>query len=90
MNFKKINLDLTIGLMNLTPNNTSLSSVKKLVSEVQEAGRFVGSQLVSKKEIGQGWQNSTYALKYENCTVNVDLAANRWAGEQVVKGFNIK
>lgn len=90
MNLKQLNLDLVIGLMNLQPENTTLSKVKDMVLSTKEVGKFISTALVSKREIGQGWMNQTYKLKFENCEVNVDLVANRHANSSFVNGFQLQ
>ena len=88
MNLRKIKIALTVGLMNIDPNE-SVPNVRNLMSDVQEAGSFLGQALVSNESLGDNLTKKKYAIKFENCTVNLDLLSNMITNNHTVQGFQV-
>ncbi|HMQ46494.1 MAG TPA: hypothetical protein PKA00_02780 [Saprospiraceae bacterium] len=87
MNTRKIKLALTVGLIN---TDGSLSSLQELMSDIKEVGSFLGKTLVNKEALNPSIVRKTYAMKYENCTLAVDLVSNPATNSQRVHGFQLQ
>jgi len=88
MNNRKLKLALTVALMN-AGNSNLIQAIKELVSGFKEAGAFLGQQLIRKNLLNMDTENRRYAIRFENCTVDVELIANRHNRNQYVRGFQI-
>lgn len=89
MNNRKLKLALTVGLIN-AGNNNLLKAIRELVSGFKEAGAFLGEKLIGKYLLNTNTENQRYSIRFENCTVDVELIANRHNCNQYVRGFNIR
>lgn len=89
MNNRKLKLALTVGLMN-AGNSNLIQAIKELVASFKEAGAFLGQQLLGKNLLNTNTENQRYAIRFEHCTVNVELIANRHNRNQYVRGFQIQ
>jgi hypothetical protein len=85
MNIRKIKLALTVGLMNLDPQGNALQFVRELVTELKEAGSFLGLSRVKSNDISE-----TYALQFEGCTIALDLVSNPKTQSHSVQGFRLQ
>jgi hypothetical protein len=88
MNLRKIKLALTVGLMNIDQHE-AVPNVKKLMSDIQEAGSFLSQALVSNKSLGDNLTKKKYAIKFENCTIDLDLLSNPMTNNHTVQGFQV-
>lgn len=89
MNTRKIKLALTAGLINKSTGTNALASIKDLMgSFTNDAGRFIGLTPLSNKRMGSTVKER-YALRYEHCTLNVDLVSYPKANHQMVQAFQV-
>ena len=89
MNIRKIKLALTVGLINSGRQGNGLALVKELMAGFQEAGRFLGLTRLQNNRLNAAHVRETYAIRYENCTLNVELVSNDETQRQYVQGFRI-
>jgi hypothetical protein len=90
MNTRKIKLALTAGLINQNTNGNALNAVKDLMTSfADEAGRFLGLKPISNSRMGNAVRES-YALNYENCTLNVDLVSHPQVNRQTIQRFQLR
>lgn len=89
MNIRKIKLTLTVGLLNSDGQHNALGLVRELMGGFQEAGRFLGLTRLQNNRLNATHFRETYAMRYENCTLNVDLVSNAETQRQYVQGFRI-
>jgi hypothetical protein len=91
MNSRKIKIALTVGLMNNRADSNALQNIMELMSGFKEdVGNFLGWSMVKKSLLNRSHEQQTYAMRYENCTLNVDLVANSQTRTQVVQGFQLR
>ena len=91
MNIRKMKLALTVDLMNLPGSYTSMASVQDSMSRFKdETGSYKGCKESESTFIQAGIQRKTYALQFENVTLDLDLITNEHSSEQLVKGFDLK
>ena len=89
MNNRKLKLALTVALMN-AGNSNLIQAIKDLVAGFKEAGAFIGQQLIGKNPLNRNTENRRYTIRFENCTVDVELIANRHNRNQYIRGFQIR
>ncbi len=89
MNIRKIKLALTVGLMNSNPNNV-IGAVKDLMLGFKEVGAFLGSTVVGNVRLNPALVKKRYAIRFENCTLDVDLVSNPITQSQSVQGFQLR
>lgn len=87
MNIQKLNLGLTLELMNQRTDKVSLNTFKSFMGNVKEAGKFLGTNLTEVKGLDNEWSNQSYTLNYENCSLNVEMMSSAGTKSRVVKGF---
>ncbi len=90
MNTRKIKLALTVGLLNKEGENNVLSAIKELMSEFKEVGAYIGWKLTRKSPLNPSHVQRSYALRFENCTLNVDLVSNPNTKNQFIQGFDFR
>jgi len=90
MNIKKIKLDLTVKFLNFGSNSNILQGVKDaMLSFKEEVGSFHGFTVLNDTGIGQGVVKRTYTMRYDKCTLNVDLVLNQQTRIQYLNGFQL-
>lgn len=90
MNTRKIKLALTAGLINKRTNNNALAAVKDLMNNfAHEAGHFMGLKATGNSNLSSNAVRESYALNYENCTLNIELVSNPNANIQTIQRFNL-
>jgi len=90
MNIQKIKLDLTLSLLNKSFDNDVVNSITAFMADLQEeVGSFIDSQLVQQAGIDDTFERQTYAIQYENCTLNVDVVYNKNSSYQYLRSFNL-
>lgn len=90
MNTRKVKLALTAGLINKSTNNNVLAAVKDLMNNfANEAGNFLALTPTGNTSLGGNATRESYALNYENCTLNIDLVSNPKANRQTIQRFNL-
>lgn len=88
MNIRKIKLALAVGLMNSNPTNIP-NAIKDLMLGFQEVGAFLGLARTGNQRLNPALIKETYAIRFENCTVDVDLVSNPITQSQDVQGFQL-
>jgi hypothetical protein len=77
MNTRKMKLALTAGLINQHTSGNALQAVKDLMNNfADEAGRFLGLSRERAIKLGAQTVQHTVALRYEHCTLQVDLISH--------------
>ncbi|MCB0643990.1 MAG: hypothetical protein KDC44_20225, partial [Phaeodactylibacter sp.] len=85
MDLRKIKLDLTIALMNNPPASANvLQTTKQLMLGFKEVGAFSQFKLLRKSDLDKRHTQKTYALEFENCTLDVSMIANRKDNSQFI------
>ena len=92
MNLRKIKLALTVGLLNRQSSSRNLlQSVKDLMNSLrEEVGHFIDLSLVKNDNINEGQYKQTYAIKYEKCTLAIDLIYNQVSRDQYISTFELQ
>lgn len=90
MNNQKINRALTVGLLNRRNANSGIDLVTELMLNLKEVGAFLGSQLKEKMTLNASHQMEKHALKFENCTLDVELVHNPRTQRQSIHGFQVR
>ena len=90
MDKQKLNIGLSIELMNNTTKEVNLGTFKKFMGNVKEAGKYLGQALRRERKIDTIWENQTYTLKYENCSLDIEMLASANNHSQIVKGFKFQ
>ena len=81
---------LTAGLINKNTNGNALAAVKDLMhSFTGEVGRFMGLNPLGESRLGNNAVRERYALRYENCTLNVELVSHPLANRQAIQRFSL-
>ena len=91
MNIRKIKLALTVGLMN---NEKGVNVLPFIVDQMNgfkdEVGTFISTSEVRKNHLNRNNVKKTYAMRFENVTLNVDLVSNPMTNSQTVHGFQFR
>ena len=90
MDKQKLNIGLSIELMNNTTKEVNLGTFKKFMGNVKEAGKYLGQALKSGGKMDKVWENQIYTLKYENCSLDIEMLAAIDNNSQIVKGFKFQ
>ena len=90
MNTRKIKLALTIGLLNSESNSNILNSVRELMLGFKEVGAFLGMQITNKLKLNPNNVKQSYAMQFENCTLNLDLVRNPKTRKLHVQSFQLR
>lgn len=90
-NLRKIKLALTVGLINKSSGQNLLNSIKELMkSFTDEVGSFIELTTTKHIPLNAALTNQSYAIRYENAVLNVDVVTNRNTNSQYIQGFNLK
>jgi len=87
MDKQKLNIGLSIELMNNTTKEVNLGTFKRFMSNVKDAGKYLGEKLKREGNTENDWNSQTYTLNYENCSLNVEMLASENSGSTIIKGF---
>ncbi len=92
MNKRHLKLDLAIDLINQkNPQTGVLNTVKNMLCQVKtETGKLLEEVVERMEEIEAGIIRTIYQLRYENCTVDVDLTMNSVTQEQYLNSFDLR
>jgi len=88
MNLRKVKLALTVGLIN-RQQHINLPGIRQMMSNIKEAGAFVGEVLVNNQPISANLTKESYAIQFENCTLDVNFFKNPVTNSWTVQGFDI-
>ncbi|NBC06635.1 MAG: hypothetical protein GVY26_05525 [Bacteroidetes bacterium] len=87
---KKIQLALTVGLMNQGDTNL-LQAAKQLMSSFKdEAGSFMRLHKIEESNLGRKMRLKRYALEFERYTLDLDLVAGPAQGKTSLHGFRLR
>ena len=90
-NLRNIKLALTVDLINKSSGTNLLNSIKELMKTFSDQiGSFIELTITNQFPLNAALDNQTFAIKYENAILNVDLVTNRNTRSQYVQGFNLK
>ena len=90
MDNKKIKLALTVDLMNHSNQSNLIDKIKEVMSRFKEVGHFLGQQITRKRALSDSHESRSYAIRYENCIVNIDLISDDQNAQQIVQGFQVQ
>jgi len=91
MNIRKIKLALTIDLMNATCGQNMLNCVKELMGDYkEEAGNYMSLEMKDNAKLDSTFEQQSFALQYEKCTLDLDLVKNKTTQNQFISGFDLK
>jgi hypothetical protein len=91
MNIKEVKLALTVQLLNKEQrqNNVLQSITDTMKTFRAEVGNFMGFTVLKDTGISTDMINRRYAVRYENCTLNIDLAMNKTTRSEYLNGFTL-
>ena len=90
MDNRKINLTLTIGLLNKQRSNNGLDLIKELMLNVKEVGAFINATLKENMALNASHNMKKYAMQFENCTLDVDVVLNPQTEYQSIQRFQLR
>lgn len=91
MNLRKVKLALTVDLLNTKSRENLLNLVKeKMLNFRQEVGKLIEQTLIKKSPLVNGHIKQSYIIKYENCTLDIDLITNPNDRNQYVYTFELQ
>ena len=90
MNLRKVKLDLTVKLLNQHSDHNLLDTITELMQGFREdVGNFLGFRMLNNAGIDETFEQQTYALQFERCTLNVDLITHKSSRSQYLKRFSL-
>lgn len=91
MNIRKIKMALTAGLINRNAAANPLAAIKDLMNNLaDDAGRFLGLNNTSNSPLGNDATRETFVLRYENCTLDVELVSNPHSNHRTIRRFDLR
>jgi hypothetical protein len=83
-------LSLTVDLMNLSSTQSPLPTIKSAMEQFKaETGGFKRLFRKNREVLANGLESQTYAMQYENCTLDLDLITDLVSDQQIVQGFTL-
>ncbi len=90
MNLKQIKIDLTVKLMNLKNQSNTLQTIQdSMVGFKEEIGNFLDVVILNDLGLSPSIVKRTYAMRFEKCTLNVDLVVNQTTKSEYINGFSM-
>lgn len=89
LNIRQLKLNLTVALLNQPPAGNLLQTVKDLMMSFHEAGRFAGVY-ESSQDLDNDHVQCSYAVQFENVTVDLNTVSNRSTNHTFVNGFSLR
>ncbi len=90
MNLRQIKLDLTVKLMNLSNQSNALQVVQEAMANFRdEVGGFIDTAVLKDSGVSASIVKRTYAIRFEKCTLNLDLVMNQQTQGQYLNGFQL-
>lgn len=90
MNLRKIRLALTVGLLNKNEQSNLLKSIKELMKSFQEVGSYLDLTVTNSIQLSQSLIHRTFAIRYENVVLNLNLVTNTSTNAQHIQGFELR
>ena len=83
-------LSLTVDLMNLSNSQSPLPIIQSAMEKFKaETGGFKRLLRKNREVLANGLEAQTYAMQFENCTLDLDLINDRTTDQQIVQGFKL-
>ena len=89
LNIRQIKLDLTVALLNQPHAGNLLQTVRDLMESFKEVGSFAGLY-ESSNELDQDHVQYSYALQFENVTLDLNTVSNRSTNSTFINGFSLR
>lgn len=91
MNVRKIKMALTAGLINKNSAANPLAAIKELMNNLaDDAGHFLGLNTTGNSPLGNNATRETFVLRYENCTLDVELVSNPHSNYPTIRRFDLR
>ena len=88
-NLRQIKLDLTVALLNHAQAGNPLERVKDLMLSYQDVGSLA-DVYESSNELDSDHIQNSYALQFENVTLDLNTVSNRNTNYTLVNGFSLR
>ncbi|MBK6621574.1 MAG: hypothetical protein IPH04_13525 [Saprospirales bacterium] len=89
LNIRQIKLDLTVALLNQPHSGNLVQTVKDLMMSFHDVGSFAGL-FESSNELDRDHIQNSYALQFENVTVDLNTVSIRSTNHTIVNGFSLR
>ena len=90
MNFRKVKLALSVGIMN-QETGQALKEVEGMMDAFQgEVGKLVDRRVFTKSNLSRSFEQQNFAMQFEHCTLNVELISNLITHTEVINNFSLK
>ncbi len=91
MNSRKIKLELAVNLINEGNTSNLLDKIKGIMASFkEEVGNFLGLKVIKKSKINTFHEKESYAIEFENCTLDVELLNDQTTSSQYVQSFDLR
>ena len=91
MNLRKIKLSLTVDLLNMQSSKNLLSTVKeKMKGFRDDVGNFIEQSVTRKDQFTNEHFKQSYSIKYEKCTLDIDLVTNQTNCDQYISMLDLQ
>ena len=90
MNRRQMQLDLSIGLLNLPHQNVLQGILERLRTFHTELGEFLSLDLEKVSRLNQSQIYQQFTLYYEHATLQVGVATNAFARTQTLEHLQVK
>lgn len=86
---RKAKLKLTVDLMNNQEDN-AVNVAKESMSGIKGIGRFLGLTVKRKDKLDPTRERKSYAMRFENATLNLNTISNPLNHTQAVSSFSLQ
>jgi len=90
MNNLQIKLAISIGLINLPPDNVLKGIIERLEPFNNELGTYLSLDLEKESFLNQSQVYRQFALYYENAVLQLGIVTNPFSKAQTLEHFHIK
>jgi len=90
MNSRKIKLALSVSLLNDSSGNALLAAQDLMASFKDEVGAFLGLSRLKREPLNESHIRERYALRYERCTLDLDLVSNSMTNSRQVQRLQLR
>lgn len=89
-NLRNLKLWLSTEMVHTNEQKNIPSTVKRLMAKAKsKAGNFLDLVIINTLPINAGIERRQVALRYENCTVNLELLTNKATRQQTLSGLSL-
>lgn len=90
MNLRKIKLALTVDLLNSPIGDNPIHFAKSALEKFgHEAGGYQSTSETKRLRINDKLEHSTYAIKFDNCTLDLVLVSDFGKSNSTIQGFDL-